>query len=147
MTDTTDVSELFDGFHRMVSVLWEEFGRESAADEEAEGVPFDEIVDQLEVDVFLPACARRLRERLQLSVDPDDVARYIRLHDTNGPVAGASGRYHSHAFHPESIEGDVPNAVLPADLLPRSRTDVRLVLHREREERVSGARRSQLPVQ
>lgn len=146
MSDTADVSDLFDGFHRLASVLWREFGQASAADEEAEGVPFDELVDQLEVDVFLPACARRLRELLGLNVDPDDVAAHIRLHAGDAPIPGAAGRYHSHAFHPESLEGDVPTAVLPADLMPRDRAGVRLVL--EREGRVSGsARRVGLPLQ
>ena len=147
MSELADVSDLFDGFHRLASVLWEEFGRAGAADEDAAGVPFDELVDQLEVDVFLPACARRLRERLGRDVDPDDVPRYLRLHTADGPVPGPGGRYHSHAFHPESLEGDVPNAVLPADLMPRDRASVRLVLDAEPEERLSAARRrTGLPV-
>lgn len=142
-----DVTDLFDAFHRVVSLLWEEFGRASAADEDEESIPFDEIVDQLELDVFLPACGRRMRQELQLSVDPDEVSRYILLVGEDGkPLVGASGRYHSHAFHPETLEGDVPNAVLAADLMPRQRPGIRLVVQRDREERVSGSRRSRLPV-
>lgn len=146
MGQDVDVSDLFDGFHRLVSELWESFGRESAADEEGAGVPFDEVVDQLEVDVFLPACARRLRERLGLEVEPEEVTRHVRLVGSDGPIPGAPGRYHSHAFHPESIEGDVTNAVLAADLMPRTRADVRLVLVLGEEGRAPRGRRGQLPV-
>lgn len=144
-TAPIDVSDLFDAFHRVAALLWTEFGRAAAADEDEESVPFDEILDQLEVDVFLPACARRLREENGASVDPDDVASQLALFGSQGQLPGAAGRYHSHAFYPETLEGDVPNAVLAADLMPRLRSDVRLCLVSERPGRVSAPRRTQLP--
>lgn len=144
-TTPIDVSDLFDAFHRVAALLWHEFGRAAAGDEDEESVPFDELLDQLEVDVFLPACARRLREESGANVDPDDVAARLALFGREGQLAGAAGRYHSHAFYPETLEGDVPNAVLAADLMPRRRSDVRVCLVSERPERVSAPRRTQLP--
>src|SRR3990172_8992011 len=114
-----DVTDTFDAFHRVVAALWREFGAElvAAADDD-DAIGFDDLVDQLEVDLFLPACARRLREATGENADPDDVARRIRLGTDGGEaLPGAAGRYHSHAFPPESVTGDVPAAILTGNLM------------------------------
>jgi hypothetical protein len=136
MTQGIDVSDLFDGFHRLAACLWQEFGRAAAAAPDEQGISFDDLVDQLEIDVFLPACARRAREELGLQLDADDIGAHIILVDASGTaVPGGAGRYHSHAFHPPGPEGDVPPHVLAANLLPRPRSDVTLLLVAEPPER------------
>lgn len=141
-----DVSDLFDAFHRVAECLWREFGRDAAGDEES--VPYDELIDQLEMDVFLPACARRAREQLGLDVDADDIGAHILLVDASGRATpGGAGRYHSHAFHPRDLEGDVPAEILAGNLLPRTRAEVALLLVREPPAQApSGPRPAQLPV-
>lgn len=142
-----DVTDIFDGFHKVVTVLWREFGGLlNAGSAEAEGVGFDELVDQLEIDLFLPACARRLLETTGEVVDPDEIAARIRLSAASGELLpGAGGRYHSHAFHPESSRDDVPNAVLTADLMTVRRAGVRLLVGPAAEWRRASSRRD-LPV-
>lgn len=144
----TDVSDLFDAFHRVASCVWQEFGRAATAAGDDAAVPFDELVDQLELDMFLPACARRARERLGIDIDPDEVGTHILLVEATGTAAdGGAGRYHSHAFHPLDLAGDVPADVLAGNLLPRPRRDVTLWLVRAPPARAPGRpRAAQLPV-
>lgn len=143
LPDALDVTDLFDGFHRVVAALWREFGSLlSATAAEEIGVGFDEVVDQLEVDLFLPACARQLLKMTGEVVDPDEIASRIRLGAESGEfLPGAGGQYHSHAFHPESPEADVPNAVLTASLMAIPRADVRLLIGPPVTRRRVGSRR------
>lgn len=123
-----DVTDTFDAFHRLVSVLWREFGPAlSGSDPDEGGIGFDELVDQLELDVFLPACAHRLREATGEVAEPDELAARILLVPEAGEAwPGPTGRYHSHAFHPESLASDVPNAVLTENLMSLERSGLRL---------------------
>jgi hypothetical protein len=147
MSEHVEVSDLFDAFHRVAAVVWLEFGRAAAAAQDEASVPFDELMDQLEVDMFLPACARRAREVLGLEIDADDVGAHILLADASGVVPqGSAGRYHSHAFHPLELDGPVPEEVLAGNLLTRPRRELRLLLVRTPPARERSSRHSQLPV-
>ncbi|NJD65543.1 MAG: hypothetical protein FIB00_09910 [Chloroflexi bacterium] len=126
-----DVTDTFDAFHRVAALLWREFGPVLAADEAGDegGVGYDELVDQLELDLFLPACARLWQRATGKAVDSDEIAARIRLVSPAGAARpGAAGRYHSHAFHPDAVAAEVPNAVLAADLMSVLRADIRLVI-------------------
>jgi hypothetical protein len=125
-----DVSDIFDAFHEMASLALARFElRDSDADDPAGEPTFEDIVDQLELDLFLPACAHRLWRLHGVRMDPDEVGSFIHLHDHEGQLLhGAAGLFHSHAFAMYT-ESDVPNEVLSGDLLPRSRDSVRLILH------------------
>jgi hypothetical protein len=145
-----DVSDVFDGFYRVVATLWREFGDTFAApdrDEAAEeALSFDELADQLEVDLFFPACARRLHAATGERLDPDDVAPRLRLvAETGEPLPGPAGRYHSHAFHPPGPQNDVPCAVLAGNLMSVPRAGIRIQLDTGPQQRVRDSRR-QLPV-
>ena len=103
-------------------------------------------MDQLEIDLFLPACALRLRQLEGARLEHDEVAARIRLMDEQGgALPGAAGRYHSHAFHPDAVQGDVPNAILAADLMVRDRASVTLALVEAARGRAQRQRRD-LPV-
>ena len=124
-----DVTDTFDAFHRVVTTLWREFGIALAADTSDDSASFDDLVDQLELDLFLPVCARRLRNLTGESVEPEGIAARLRLIDETGePLPGAAGQYHSHAFHPDGPEADVPNAILTAALMSLPRSGLRLQL-------------------
>jgi hypothetical protein len=126
-----EVSDLFDAFHALATHVLLNFEMRGELADEAEVEPtFDVLVDQLELDVFLPGCARRLFRLRGLRVEPDDVPRLLRLYDHEmQPLHGAAGTYHSHAFLLYANDDErVPNEVLSGDLLPRSRHDVRIVL-------------------
>jgi hypothetical protein len=141
-----DVTDTFDAFHRVVAVLWREFGAALALDEGDDCAGFDELVDQLEIDLFLPVCAHRLRELTGEDLDPDEVPTRIRLVSESGEsLPGAAGYYHSHAFHPEALAADVPNAVLTVSLMSVPRAGIRLLLGPGAERRRSKLRR-ELPV-
>jgi hypothetical protein len=124
-----EVSDLYDTFHEIANLVLRQFEFGSVDEDETGFEPgFDVLIDQLELDVFLPACARRIWRLRGLRVEADDVPRLIRLYDhEEDPLHGAAGQYHSHAFVQYSTDDyDVPNEVLSGDLLPRSRSDVRL---------------------
>jgi hypothetical protein len=124
-----DVSDLYDAFHDLANLVLRRFELRGADDVDIEFEPgFDVLMDQLEIDVFLPACARRVWRLQGLRVEPDDVARLLRLHDADdASLHGAAGTYHSHAFVLYAPDDDsVPNEVLSGDLLPRSRAEVRI---------------------
>jgi hypothetical protein len=124
-----DVSDLYDAFHELANLVLRRFELLGAEAVDIDFEPgFDVLMDQLEIDVFLPACARRVWRLHGLRVDPDDVPRLIRLHDPDdSPLHGAAGSYHSHAFVLYAPDDDtVPNEVLSGDLLPRSRAEVRI---------------------
>lgn len=121
-----NVSDLYDGLHGMAAIAVGVFGL--GPDSEP---PADEFLDQLEVDLFLPACARRIELLARRSVEPDDVAGMIRLREADGSFRpGAAGRYHSHGF--EADDADLRNQVLAGNLLPRARAEVELVVEVER---------------
>lgn len=144
-----DITTLFDSFHRLAQTLWTEFGPalapEMADEEDAEVISYDELLDQLEMDVFLLAVARSYRVATGVRLEPEDVAARIRLHGPDGPVPGVAGQYHSHAFHPESLSGDVPRAVLTADLMARELADFTLHVVQEEPRRARSSRRGELP--
>lgn len=138
-----DVSDLFDAFHALATHVLLNFELRDAAVEHADVEPgFDVLIDQLELDAFLPACARRLYRLRGMRVDPDDVPRLLRLYDHElEPLHGAAGTYHSHAFLLYAPNDDrVPNEVLGGDLLPRSRSDVRILLDTRLIDRPRSAR-------
>lgn len=119
-----NVSDLFDAMHDMVSIAHARFG---LADDSEPSL--SDFADQLEIDLFLPACARRVATIARRDVDPDEVGAMIRLRDQDGGIrAGAAGRYHSHGFDGHDEHGGVANEVLAANLLPRSRSEVELVV-------------------
>ena len=89
---------------------------------------WDDIIDSLEMDLFLSACAQRIMNATGESLEPDEIPARIRLIDDDGKVVvGAGGQYHSHAFYPEE-DGVVPNAVMTANLMSASREDVTLLI-------------------
>lgn len=142
-----DLTDTFCAFHRVVAVLWREFGPVLAEAPGTEDMAsFDELVDQLELDLFLPACARRLQRATGEVADPDEIAARIRLVRESGePLTGAGAQYHSHAFHPGSLQDDVPIAVLAANLMSLPLPGIRLVLG-EVEGQPRPALRRDLPV-
>jgi hypothetical protein len=118
-----NVSDLYDGLHEMAVLAANLFG----LDEETEPTIGD-FMDQLEIELFLPACARRATMIARQDVDPDDVAGMIRLREIDGSIRpGAAGRYHGHAFD-SGAGGEVSNQVLAANLMPRGRQDVELIV-------------------
>jgi hypothetical protein len=138
-----DVSDLFDALHALANHVLARFELRDAEVEEAGFEPsFDVLIDQLELDAFLPACARRLYRLRGLRVDPDDVPPLLRLYDHElEPLHGAAGVYHSHAFVQYSPDDDhVPNEVLSGDLLPRSRNDVAIYLDTRLIDRPRGGK-------
>ena len=117
-----DVSDLYDSFHAIAQSIWRDFG--FAVDDES----WDDIIDSLEMDLFLAGCAQRIMNETQESLEPDEIPGRIRLIDEDGKVVpGSGGQYHSHAFYPEE-DGVVPNAVMTANLMSRSRDDVTLLI-------------------
>jgi hypothetical protein len=126
-----DVSDLYDAFHALANQVLTGFELNEEPGDEVEFEPsFDVLIDQLELDIFLPACARRLYRARGLRVEPDDVTRMLRLYDHGmEPLFGAAGMYHSHAFLRYAPQDrSVPNEVLSGDLMPRSRSDVGVFL-------------------
>ncbi|HEX6693942.1 MAG TPA: hypothetical protein VF035_04475 [Longimicrobiales bacterium] len=117
-----DVSDLYDAFHAIAQSIWRDFG--FAVDDES----WDDIIDALEMDLFLASCAQRIMNATSESLDPDEIPARIRLVLDDGKVlAGAGGQYHSHAFYPEE-SGIVPNAIMTENLMSRARAGVRLVI-------------------
>lgn len=129
-----DVTDLYDSFHSIASSIWRDFG--ASVDDES----WDDIIDALEHDLFLAACAHRagggVRTESESEDDegdvsgpaPDEMPARIRLMVDGKDIPGASGQYHSHAFYPDPETGHVPNAVMTGNLLARSRPEVTLVL-------------------
>jgi hypothetical protein len=129
--DPLDVTELYDAFHAVAELIWRRFGFLQAGVKEHPMLEpaYDEIIDQLEVDLFLPACARHAYHERGVLLDPEDVPDVIVLRDAaDTALVGAAARYHSHAFHPAPGATEVPNEVLAGNLMPRRRDDVRLLL-------------------
>lgn len=126
-----DVTELYDAFHAVADLIWARFGFERAVGNEHPMLEpaYDEIIDQLEVDLFLPACARHAYHERGVLIDPEDVPGLIFLRDAHGTeLVGAAARYHSHAFHPITGSATVPNEILAGNLMPRQRREVVLLL-------------------
>lgn len=127
---TIDISDLYDAFHACAVMMHDTFGFG------VDTVPaFDEIVDQLELDVFLTAIAIRLAN-IAGDVDPEDIPPLLRVREKSGEIrSGAAGTYHAHGFEP-GPDG-VANRVIPGNLVPRNRSDVDLValVHRDTTSR------------
>jgi hypothetical protein len=118
-----NVSDLYDALHDIATIVFSRFGLGDGTDPAP-----DELLDQLELDLFLPACARRASMVLRRELDPEDVSGLIRLRERDGSIRpGAAGRYHSHGFQ-ITDDGDIPNSILAANLMPRARQDVELVI-------------------
>ena len=133
----TDVSDLFDAFHRIAQHIWTDFG--FAVDDES----WDDIIDALELDLFLAGCANRLSNATGETLEPDEIPPRIRLFRDGEEVVGAGGQYHSHAFYPDPDTNDIPNAVLTGNLMSRSRDGVALMITDRTEPR--RGRGAQLP--
>ena len=132
-----DVSDLYDSFHAIAASIWRDFG--TSVDDES----WDDIIDSLEHDLFLAACAHRAQSALQEELEPDEVPARIRLMANGAEIVGAGGQYHSHAFYPDPDTGAVENAVMTGNLMSRLRSDVTLVLTQMGEKQK--LRRGQLP--
>ena len=144
-----DVTELYDAFHDVAQQIWRRFGFQRAAGHEHPMLEpsFDEIVDQLEVDLFLPACARRAFHERGTLIDPEDVPDLLFLKEEGGvELEGAAARYHSHAFHPAEGSPDVPNEILAGNLMPLPREGVTLLLVPDAAREDGGRRRPDLRV-
>jgi hypothetical protein len=124
MATIVNISDLYDGFHQIAALAAGLFGLGADTDP-----PYQEFLDQLELDLFLPACARRAGMLSRRDIDPDAVANMIRLRESDGTIRpGAAGRYHSHGFDLTDEHGDTANQVVAANLLPRHRSEVELVM-------------------
>ena len=117
-----DVTDLFVAFHNIAQSIWRDFG--FAVDDES----WDDIIDALEMDLFLSACVHRLLSATSEALEPDEVPQRIRLIKDGAEVVGGGGQYHSHAFYPDPDTNDVPCAVMTGNLMSRSLPDVRLVI-------------------
>jgi hypothetical protein len=119
-----NVSDLYDAFHEIMLLARSRFG----LNDETEPSLAD-FADQTEIDLFLPACARRAAMIARRELDADDIGELIRLREQDGTVRpGAAGRYHSHGFDDVNADGSVPNAVRAANMMARSRDDIELVI-------------------
>ena len=117
-----DVSDLYDAFHAIAQSIWRDFG--FAVDDES----WDDIIDALEMDLFLAGCVQRIMNATSESPEPDEIPARIRLVTEKGDaVPGAGGQYHSHAFYPEDT-GEVPNAIMTENLMSRARAGVKLII-------------------
>jgi hypothetical protein len=135
-----DVSDLYDAFHAIAQSIWRDFGM--AVDDES----WDDIIDSLEQDLFLAACAQRLAAGSEEVLEPDEMPARIRLMSAGAEVPGAPGQYHSHAFYPDDESGVVPNAVMTGNLMSRDRADVTLVIAPHgAARRTRGAQLPQIP--
>lgn len=119
-----NVSDLYDAFHDMMTLARSRFGM----NDETEPSLAD-FADQLEVDLFLPACARRAAMIARRDIDHNDIADLIHLREADGTIRpGAAGRYQSHGFDEVDENGVVPNDILAGNMLRRDRAEVELVI-------------------
>ncbi|CAN5769044.1 hypothetical protein BH23GEM9_BH23GEM9_22020 [soil metagenome] len=119
-----NVSDLFDAFHEIAAIARTRFGVDEASEP-----PLSDFLDQLELDLFLPACARRAAMITRRELDQDEVSGLIRLRERDGAIRdGAAGRYQGHGFEALDDSGAVPNEVMAANMLPRSRDEVDLII-------------------
>jgi hypothetical protein len=124
-----EVTDLYDAFHELADLAWRRFHyRRHRADAPEIGPPFTELIDQLQSDLFLPACARRVLGECGVELDPDEVEQHLELADAAGrPLPGEAGRYHFHGFdYGEPYDEAIENLVVGADLTTRERPAVRL---------------------
>lgn len=129
--DAVEISDLYDAFHGVADAIWRGFHyRRLRADEPEIEPGFGELVDQLQADLFLPACARRLAREREVVADPDHLMDAIRLADAAGrPIPGDAGRFQGHAFDfGEPYEDGIDNELLAADGSVHQRPRVRLFL-------------------
>ena len=124
-----EVSDLFDSLHELAAIIWTRFLFRG-------GVPrghpdFDDVTRRLEVEVFFPACARRLEQAAGITIPHDEVEGRLRLHDMSGaPLEGIAAEYHMDGFDWGSPTSEtIQNQVIGGDGMPRPRTEVRLFLH------------------
>jgi hypothetical protein len=119
-----NVSDLYDAFHQMLALARSRFGINDETDPS-----LADFADQIEVDLFLPACARRTALIARRDIEPEEAGALIRLREHDGSTrAGAAGRYHSHGFDEVDEHGDVRNVVVAANLMRRPRSEVDLVI-------------------
>jgi hypothetical protein len=124
---TIDVSDLYDAFHACAVILHGKLGFGMHTEPS-----FEEIVDQLELEVFLTAIAIRLAN-IAGDVDPDDIPPLLRVREKSGEIrSGAAGTYHSHGFEPDE-DGHVANRITPGNLVSRDRSEVDLVVSFRRD--------------
>jgi hypothetical protein len=124
-----NVSDLYDAFHEIIDIARARFGLNDETEPS-----LAELADQLEVDLFLPACARRSAMIARREIESEEVGAMIRLRDVDGSIRpGAAGRFHSHGFDDVDARGAVPNTVLAANLMPRPRDEVELIIMIDQE--------------
>ena len=115
----------------MADAIWRRFHyrRLSAQDPDADP-PYGELLDLLQADVFLPACARRALAEREVTLDPDEIHDRLRLVRVRGPaLAGLGARFHNHAFDlGEPYEEGIENHLMSGDGTVHARPEVRLVL-------------------
>ncbi|HXE58995.1 MAG TPA: hypothetical protein VNK43_13425 [Gemmatimonadales bacterium] len=129
-----EVTDLYDAFHELADFLWRRFHfRQLRIDEPEIGPPFDELVDQLQVDLFFPACARRVLQTIGVELDPDEMEERLVLADRDGrPLPGAAATFHFHGFdYGEPYDESVENLVVGGDMVPRPRREVRIFVRVE----------------
>ena len=131
-----EVTDIFDAFHEVAQTMWArcEFRGGSEGPAAAIRPLYDELLDQLERDLFWAACARRLAKRIDRAVSPDEIPALLRLHDPRGfPISGPAGEYQTHAFdHATPEDETVLNEVIPGTMAPQPRAEVRIFLLWER---------------
>ncbi len=124
-----EVSDLFDSLHELAVIIWTRFLFRGGVPREHPN--FDDVTRGLEVEVFFPACARRLWQAAGITIPHDEVEDMLRLHNLSGaPLEGMAAEYHMNGFDwGTPMSETVQNQVVGGDGMPRPRTEVRLFLH------------------
>jgi hypothetical protein len=125
-----EVTDLYDAFHELAELLWQRFafqGRRQGQPGQI-GPCFDELIDQLELDLFFAACARGVWAEAEVKLDLEEIKGKLQVCDRDLNVReGTRGQYHSHGFDWSSgRETAVENLVIAGDLVGDRREDVRL---------------------
>jgi hypothetical protein len=125
-----EVTDLYDAFHELAALLWRrfEFQGRGAGNPGQIGPRFDEIIDELEEDLFLAACARRVWARSEHKFQPEDIKPLLKVCDMSGDVrSGEAGKYHWHGFDwGTARDPEVENLVIAGDLIGTPRSQARL---------------------
>ena len=130
-----EVTDLFDAFHELAVLLWRrfEFQGRGYGNPGQIGPRFDEIIDGLESELFLPACARRVWVHSERKLTIDELVRLMTVCDSSGtPYSGPAGQYHGHGFDWGSPrDTDVKNLIVAGDLVGTDRSGSRLIVDLE----------------